>query len=97
MATFLIVTRPEDGLGAGSVTAFNLERVQGLHMDIGSDGLFVTVSDPSDDPGEGPEHIDTKYFWLASGEDVLVAMHEAKFALERQKREGAKDGATATE
>lgn len=97
MATFLIVTRPEDGLGKGSVTAFNIERVQGIHMDIGTPGVFITVSDPSDDPEDGPEHIDTKQCWLSSGEDVLAAMTDAKFMLEREKRKGAKDGATSSE
>lgn len=99
MAQFLIVANPNDGLKRrGSVTAFNMKRVQTLLLTVGEEDLFAVVNDVVE-PLSGPELISTSKFRVSSESEVLFDMQVmvAEMKLQAERRKEAKDGQDASE
>jgi len=74
MAHFIVVGRPNDGAkGLGSVTAFNMERVHDLFMEVGDSTLSVTVADVME-PDEIPEDMLVARYLICHESTVLIEM-----------------------
>ena len=95
MAYFLVVGRPNDGSnGLGSVTAFNMERVQGLFLQVGESAISVTVTDVME-PEELPEYLLVDRYLTCHESTVLIEMRSMAARMEvqaneRNKKEAAK-------
>lgn len=99
MAHFLIVANPRDGVkGHGSVTAFNMKRVQTLFLTVGEKDLFAVVNDVVE-PSSEPELISTLKFRVSAESEVLLDMQEfvAELELQAKLRKEATDGEVAPE
>jgi hypothetical protein len=88
MAYFLVVGRPNDGTtGLGSVTAFNMERVQGLFLQVGESAMSVTVTDVME-PEELPEYLLVDRYLITCHEStVLIEMRSMAARMEVQANE----------
>ena len=94
MAHFIVVGLPNDGTkGLGSVTAFNMEQVHGLCMEVGNTTLSVTVTDAME-PEELPEYLLVERYLICHESTVLDEMESMVAymhmqANERNKKEAA--------
>ena len=94
MAYFLVVGRPNDGSnGLGSVTAFNMERVQGLFLQVGESAISVTVTDVLE-PEELPEYLLVDRYLTCHESTVLVEMQSMAAYMDMQAKERTKQEAT---
>lgn len=94
MAYFLVVGRPNDGAsGLGSVTAFNMERVQGLFLQVGDSTMSVTVTDVLE-PEELPEYLLVDRYLTCHESTVLVEMQSMAAYMDMQAKERTKQEAT---
>jgi hypothetical protein len=99
MAHFLIVANPHDGVKRhGSVTAFNMKRVQTLLLTVGEEDLFAVVNDVVE-PLSGPELISTLKFQVSSESEVMSDMQAmlAELELGAERRKEATDGQAPSE
>lgn len=93
MAHFLVVGRPNDGGNRlGSVTAFNMERVQGLFVQVGQGAMSVTVTDVME-PEELPEYMLVDRYLTCNEGTVLIEMHSMAARMLMEANERDKKGA----
>jgi|694.fasta_scaffold85434_2 hypothetical protein len=89
MAHFLVVGRPNDGAkGLGSVTAFNMERVQGLFLQVGDSTMSVTVNDVLE-PEELPEYFLVDRYLTCHESTVLIEMQSMTARMEVEAKKAA--------
>ena len=87
MAHFLVVGRPDDE--KGSVTAFNMDRVQGLFLQVGDSTMAVTVNDVME-PEELPEYFLVDRYLTCHESTVL---NEMRFLAARMQVDAEKEAA----